>query len=512
MRHAYASGTVQAPAEQAGANGQPEAAERALAAAPEFPLRRPARQALFHGPGWMRLRLATDAAALLLGNVAALVGAPAAHADASGKELIWLFPPLVIAVLAARKMYGSRIQVRVVDGLGQVVGATALAAISLIAAAALLDASADPAPLLARAWLFGTAYLAGSRLLLAWSQRRARAAGLVARRTLIVGAGEIGVRVERRLRSQPELGLLPVGYLDADPVPHEMVPERSAPVLGGPDDLGRVAAATGAEHVVLGFSNAPDRRLIPLVQECEYRGLEVTLVPRLFESVNLHVALDHVGGLPLFALRSIDPRGWQFAAKHFIDRVTAAVLLIILAPLMVAVAISVKLSSPGPVLFRQQRIGRDGRTFEMFKFRSMRTEEQGALDDNVLLLPTDLGPGGVEGHDRRTRAGSYLRRTSIDELPQLLNVLRGDMSLVGPRPERPAFVELFGSRIYRYDDRHRVKSGITGWAQVNGLRGKTSLRDRVEWDNYYIENWSLSLDFKILLLTIGAIFSGSRDA
>jgi exopolysaccharide biosynthesis polyprenyl glycosylphosphotransferase len=247
------------------------------------------------------------------------------------------------------------------------------------------------------------------------------------------------------------------------------------------------------------------------VQECEDLGLEVSLVPRLFESVNVRVGLEHVGGLPLFGLRSIDPRGWQFAAKHLFDRGAAALLLFLLAPLLLTVALAVKLSSRGPVFFRQTRIGRDGHTFEMLKFRSMRWEERTGRDDNVLLLPSDLGPGGVEGADRRTPFGTFLRRTSIDELPQLLNVLKGDMSLVGPRPERPEFVELFGSRIYRYDDRHRVKSGMTGWAQVNGLRGKTSLRDRVEWDNYYIENWSLGLDLKILLMTLAAPFTARAE-
>jgi exopolysaccharide biosynthesis polyprenyl glycosylphosphotransferase len=347
-------------------------------------------------------------------------------------------------------------------------------------------------------------------VLLAWAQRRARKTRLTAKPTLIVGAGQIGAHVERRLASQPELGLRPVGYLDADPPPLNMVPDRTAPVLGGPDDLGAVAAATGARHVVLGFSAAPDRLLIPLVRECEARGLEVSLVPRLFESVNVRVALDHLGGLPLFGLHSIDPKGWQFTVKHVVDRVAAALLLLVLLPLLLWLALAVKLSSPGPILFRQRRIGRDGRDFEILKFRSMKIDDDGVVPGtsptNLVALPSDVGPGGVEGADRRTSIGGLLRRTSLDELPQLLNVLRGEMSLIGPRPERPEFVDLFGSRIERYDDRHRVKSGITGWAQVNGLRGKTSLRDRVEWDNYYIENWSLSLDFKIMLMTVASLF------
>jgi exopolysaccharide biosynthesis polyprenyl glycosylphosphotransferase len=466
-----------------------------------------ARQRLFSGRGWTAFRLAVDTTALLLGNAAAIVGAPAAHAETEARYLIWLLPPLVIALLAVERMYRDTIQLRLIDGVGQVIAATSLGAVSLIAAAALLDPGSAAGPSLARAWLFGTAYLVGGRLLLGWAQRRARANGLVTKPTLIVGAGLVGAHVERRLRSQPELGLTPVGYLDADPPPADMVPDRQAPVLGAPADLGRVAAASGAQHVVLGFSTAPDRLLIPLVRECELRGLEVSLVPRLFDSVNLRVRLEHLGGLPLFGLHSIDPKGWSFAVKHAFDRTVAAALLLVLSPLLLSLALATRLSSPGPVLFRQRRIGRDGREFEMLKFRSMRIEEAPAPEaraGNVVALRGDLGPGGPEGPDRRTRVGTLMRRSSLDELPQLINVLRGEMSLVGPRPERPEFVDMFGTRIARYDDRHRVKSGITGWAQVNRLRGKTSLRDRVEWDNYYIENWSLWLDLKILLMTLAA--------
>jgi exopolysaccharide biosynthesis polyprenyl glycosylphosphotransferase len=461
------------------------------------------RRRLFGAPRWTALCMAVDVALLLLGNVAALVGAPAAHADVGDAELIWIFPALVVTILAARGAYRDRIDMRVIDGVGPVVAATSLAAISLIAAAALLDPAADPAPLISRAWLFGTVYVAGGHVLLAWTRKRARSTRLISRPTLIVGAGHVGARVERRLSAQPELGLLPIGYLDSDPPPHDMVPERRVPVLGSPEDISSIAAATGARHVVLGFSAAPDHRLIPFVRECEAGGLEVSLVPRLFESVNVHVALDHVGGLPLLGLRGINPKGWQFTIKHGFDRVAAALALAALAPLLLAIAAAVKLSSPGPVLFRQLRIGRDGRAFEMLKFRSMRPA--GILGPTDPDHGGDIAPGGVEGDDRRTRIGAYIRRTSLDELPQLLNVVRGDMSLVGPRPERPEYAELFGQRIRRYEDRHRVKSGLTGWAQVHGLRGRTSLSDRVEWDNWYIENWSLLLDFRILVMTLAAL-------
>ena len=200
----------------------------------------------------------------------------------------------------------------------------------------------------------------------------------------------------------------------------------------------------------------------------------------------------------------------QFAIKHALDRVLAAVLLILFSPVILLTALVVKITSSGPALFKQRRVGRDGRVFDFYKFRSMREakrteegEDSSALD---FLLAGDIAPGGVEGEDRRTPVGRFLRSTSLDELPQLFNVLRGDMSLVGPRPERPEFVELFRNDIIRYGDRHRVKSGITGWAQVHGLRGQTSLAERVEWDNYYIAHWSIGLDLKILALTVVALF------
>jgi len=173
--------------------------------------------------------------------------------------------------------------------------------------------------------------------------------------------------------------------------------------------------------------------------------------------------------------------------------------------------LAVRLTMGRPVFFRQPRIGRDGRSFEMLKFRSMMSGGEDGKVEAQAVAPVGLAPGGVEGDDRRTRLGSILRRASIDELPQLINVLRGEMSLVGPRPERPEFVSQFEQSVYRYTDRHRVKSGITGWAQVNGLRGKTSIADRAEWDNFYIENFSLRLDVKILLQTAGAVLANFRD-
>jgi exopolysaccharide biosynthesis polyprenyl glycosylphosphotransferase len=493
---------VGAPVARLGAAGRIGAVEALEEAAQGHP----ARRRLFHGRGLSLLRLFTDALMVELGTATAVLGAPAAQTDGQAVGLVWLFPPLVLALIAVWGLYKDSIQLRRVEGIGRVLAATSLAAVALIAAVALFYPYADPAPLVGRAWVFGTLYLGAGRLLLGWAHRRARVTRLAAKPTLIVGAGEVGAHVERRLLGQPELGLYPVGYLDADPPSDDEVPGRSAPVLGGPADLAGAVRETGAEHVVLGFSSTPDQRLIPFVRECEALGLKVSVVPRLFDFVNVHVSLEHLGGLPLFGLHTIYPT--QFEVKHVLDRVGAAAALVLLSPLLIGLALAVRLSSPGPIMFRQRRIGRDGRDFELLKFRSMQPAPAIAHpsdQSNVVALHPDIAPGGVEGADRRTRVGTLMRRTSLDELPQLINVLRGEMSLVGPRPERPEFVDLYGQRIARYTDRHRVKSGITGWAQVHGLRGKNSLSDRVEWDNYYIENWSLGLDLKILVMTAAAV-------
>jgi exopolysaccharide biosynthesis polyprenyl glycosylphosphotransferase len=453
--------------------------------------------------------VAHDGVMVILAIVAALLGADAANVNVSGASLIWIYPPIVIGLLALRGMYRQKITLRILDEAGHVIGANSVAAMVVVALAAMSAQAEEHAQLAARVWVFGMLYVVGGRLMLGITQRRARRDRTISKRTLIVGAGKIGAQVERRLREQPELGLEPVGYIDAYPSDDTKFP-REVPILGSPDELEEIAERVGAKHVVLAFlsSRGSDAKLVQLVRQCDELDLEVSLVPRLFEAINVRVNLEHIGGMPIYRLRAVRPGGWQFAAKYVIDRVAAAIFVLLLSPILLLCALAIKLSSRGPVFYRQRRVGRDGRPFDLLKFRSMYGEaEDPAENPNVsVLLPGDTAPGGIEGDDRRTLVGRLLRRTSLDELPQLFNVLKGDMSIVGPRPERPQFVEMFERRIERYDDRHRVKAGITGWAQVNGLRGKTSLSDRIELDNFYIENWSLRLDLKILVMTLGAIF------
>jgi len=436
----------------------------------------------------------------MLTIAAVVVLLSAGHTDAPAQALLFAYPVAGVALLFARRCYQRRMRIDLLAEIGPVVGAVSVAAMGLIMASLTFDIGERANSLVPRAWLVGIVLVLASRMVLATVQRNGRLRDGVGRPALIVGAGVVGSHVAHRLVSQPEYGLHPIGFLDADPP--GTADTRRAPVLGTPDELERVAKQTGAAVVILAFTSDSDSARIPLVRRCRYLGLEVMIVPRLFDIFNDRTSLEHLGGLPLLALREADPLGWEFAVKHALDRVLAVLALAVLAPLLVLIAASVKLTSPGPLLFRQRRVGRDGQLFELLKFRSMKTP---ATDESGFAPIQGSAPGGVEGTDRRTGVGRLLRRTSLDELPQLVNVVRGEMSLVGPRPERPEFVELFRDEISRYGERHRVRSGITGWAQVHGLRGQTSIFDRAEWDNYYIENWSLKLDAMVLVLTLRAM-------
>jgi exopolysaccharide biosynthesis polyprenyl glycosylphosphotransferase len=448
---------------------------------------------------WSRIRFLVDAAALALAGVVAVVASP----DSSRVDL-WLaliFPPIGLVIMHARNNPDERLFGSALDTVAHVVGAVSLSAMLAIAADSILGGE-HPIGIALRLWLFSFFYVSVARLVLLSIRRQVIVTSTLTTPTLIIGAGVVGDHLARRLISEPRYGLSPVGFLDLDPLFRPDAGRSSSlPVLGGLDDLVDAVAHTGARHVILAFSSEPDHVLVDKVNECQSLGIGVSLVPRLYESINERATLDHVGGIPLLSLRPTNPRGWQFAFKHALDRAFALLTLIALAPLILLVAIGVRLSSPGPVLFRQRRVGRDGHAFDLIKFRTMRVSDGAA----AFSPAAGLAPGGIEGDDRRTRFGQWLRGASLDELPQLINVLRGDMSIVGPRPERPEYVELFERDVARYQNRHRVKSGITGWAQVHGLRGQTSVSDRVEWDNYYIRNWSLGLDARIIALTVAEV-------
>src|SRR5271155_2404073 len=473
-------------------------------------------QWLLEGAGWGVLRPTVDFVLLCSAVVLALGGVnEALHAPAVQAPLL-LLPPLVMLLLYLRGLYRTRLRALVLDGVAPVVSAVSVAAMTVAMLGLFVNGRVPSQTDWVRTWLFALLAVGAGRVVLSLTQRWARAKRLVGKPVLIMGAGMVGSQVARRLESHPEYGLVPIGFLDDDPRSIAEVGGREMPVLGTVENLDETVEQTGVKNLIVAFSSVADARVSRLIQRCQELGIEVSVVPRMFDTINNRVGYDTVGGMPLMSFTTVNPKGVQFALKHAFDRAFALVLLVVLLPVILCTALAVLVSSRGPVLFRQRRIGRDGQVFDLYKFRSMYlTPSRVALGGNEAsaldsLLGGDTAPGGVEGDDRRTPIGRFLRRCSLDELPQLLNVVRGEMSLIGPRPERPEFVELFNQDIIRYDDRHRVKSGITGWAQVHGLRGQTSLAERVEWDNYYIANWSLGLDMKILALTLSALFHNAE--
>ena len=452
---------------------------------------------------WPATALAADVGMLVAAGVAAHLGSAAAGVRPAPLPWLAAFALATLALMATRGMYTQRLTLQALEDVRLTVTATTLAAMGVLSLRVLGSDEPDLAAQVLRPWAFAAVYVGAGRVVLSWSQGRARRAGEELRPTLVVGAGKVGCLTAKRLLARPELGLRPIGFLDKGPLAE--AGETGLPVLGASWDLERVVEEHGVEHVVLSFSTAPHDVHLGIVKRCDALGVSVSFIPRLFEKVPQRLTVEHVGGLPLLTARWARPNGWQFAAKYAFDRVAAAVALVLALPVLTVAAIAVCRSLGRPLLFRQVRVGRDGKPFEILKFRTMRDAGPSGGAPRAFELPSDTAPGGVEGADRRTRVGAFLRSTSLDELPQLLNVVKGEMSLIGPRPERPEFVELFEESVRGYADRHRVKAGITGWAQVHGLRGKTSIADRAEWDNYYIENWSLWLDLRIAFMTVLAV-------
>jgi Undecaprenyl-phosphate glucose phosphotransferase len=329
-----------------------------------------------------------------------------------------------------------------------------------------------------------------ARMLVRSAFRALRLRGFNQRHIVIAGEGEAVERLVDRIDAFPELGLRVRGM-----VTHEHSPSvgvAGKPVLGHFAQIAEVIAQVEADEVLIALPWSQQDEVSRLLELLKDETVDVRLVPDVHAYVTLGCEVEDFDGVPVVRINDSPLIGWYAAAKRLTDVVVAAIALVVLSPLLLLIAVLVKFTSPGPVLYEQERMGLDGRTFQMLKFRSMR-------------MDAEASTGAVwarEADNRRTLLGTILRKTSLDELPQLWNVLRGEMSLVGPRPERPVFVDQFRKEIPHYMLRHKVKSGITGWAQVNGWRGNTSLRRRIECDLYYIQNWSYALDLKILTLTL----------
>jgi exopolysaccharide biosynthesis polyprenyl glycosylphosphotransferase len=488
-----------------------------------------------HPDPWVLACVGSDAT--VLAGAALLL----ALTSSTGAASAWLVvvPVATFLVLLLGDLSRPRLRVLVAAEVGRMIKVAAVVTMAAALAAILAGADARDVEGIVGLGLIAGGALALERASLAVAQAAVRRRRGPTRRTLIIGAGRIGRLAAKRLEAHPTLGLRPIGFLDKEPL-EVGGSGPGLPVLGASWDLARTIEEQRVETVVVAFSTAPSQVPLGIVRRCWEMGVSVVLIPRLFEVQGVRTTSEHIGGLPLIMLNPANPRGWELRVRYAVDRLVAAIALVVLAPLLLGVALAVRLSMGSPVLFRQARVGRDGHVFDMLKFRTMSGEPRwdgendarwaadamapgaglgastapssraAAVDEGgaataeqteAAPAPLDVGAGASDA-DRRTPLGRVVRRWSVDELPQLLNVVRGDMALIGPRPERVHYADEFERAVYRYRDRARIKPGITGWAQVHGLRGETSLADRVEWDNFYIENWSPLLDVKILLLTV----------
>ena len=455
------------------------------------------RIARLAGHGVAPLLVVVDVLAVVIGvGGAEILGRFVLGEDSPARKTL-LFGLVFLLCMWQAGLYRSRLSLSILDDLpaisGRVVLAVGLSVLGQVAWSNALWADY----IVNWRFLWGAVAIGGLVVLMRTVGyavvRTLRSQRRVVHRTLILGAGAVGHQVADILTSHPEFGLHPIGFVDPDP---RFVDGGSGlPVFGGPERLADLLVERRVGNVVVAFSSMKESQMVSLIRTCDRNSCELFMVPRLFELHQTEEAMDNAWGLPLVRLRRATYRSQAWRVKRLVDIAFSGLAVLLLAPLLVGLAVAVRLDGGPGVLFRQERVGVDGRPFQVLKFRPLRPvdESESATQWNISL------------DSRLSPLGRMLRKTSLDELPQLLNILRGDMSLVGPRPERPHFVSQFRDSYPSYGDRHRVPSGLTGWAQIHGLRGDTSIADRARFDNYYIENWSLWLDVKIILRTVSSV-------
>lgn len=396
--------------------------------------------------------------------------------------------PLFWAMYGIAGLYGTPLRSRLLAELGGLLRANGLALLVLMAMLFLFKQGDVSRAVLVTFVLLNTVGGVAGRRAVRWLALSLLQQERVQRQVLVLGAGPLGQEFVRRTRDGRLPGLHVFAFLDDNPDLQEVAGLR---VLGGLDLLEPVVRERTVDEVIIALPLYAYEKVSQVLRLCEDFGVHAWIIPDYLRFVPARAAAEDVDGLPIIDLRHIplnDPLNRM--VKRGVDLAVAAVGLLAAGPVMLAIALAIRLTSPGPVLFRQERVGLNRRRFQMLKFRTMHVHEG---SDTTWTTADD---------PRRTRLGALLRRASLDELPQLLNVLRGDMSLVGPRPERPHFVEQFRDQVPKYMLKHLVRPGITGWAQVNGWRGDTSIAERIACDLYYIENWTAWLDFRIMWLTV----------
>ena len=419
---------------------------------------------------------------------------PATRGVPEWSSYLRLFPLIALVWPTVYYFYGlyhaRRHRSRIEEGLA-VLGATGLATLLLIGIANFTRGFSYSRLVLMLFFCADVLFVFAGRTAIRRYFEEAWRHGVGVRRVLVVGAGRLGRAVIDKLLEHPEAGLRAVGTIDDDPA-KRTESYRGVPILGTTAEAARVVEERSVDTVFLALPLEAHRTMLAVLKDVGRTVADVRVVPDLLQHITFRAGVEDLDGLPVVHLTQVPLTGWMSLVKRALDLAISAASLAFLSPLLGLIALAIRLEDGAPVFYRQTRMGLDGRPFDIVKFRSMRL---GAEDESG---PTWASPDDL----RCTRVGRFLRLWSLDELPQLYNVLRGEMSLVGPRPERPEFVREFKEKFPQYMLRHRVRAGMTGWAQVHGWRGNTSLMKRIEYDLYYIENWSLSLDLKILWLTL----------
>jgi Undecaprenyl-phosphate glucose phosphotransferase len=349
--------------------------------------------------------------------------------------------------------------------------------------------------MLALFWGISIILTGAARAIIIYQLKSRYRKGLGLRSVLIVGAGPLGQIVYQKIHELPQLGFKVIGFAD-DEEPKEKDGGEMPAILGPVREVAEIIHRHNVEQVFIALPREDHEKLVTSLSRLDQEMIDIRIVPDILQFVFVKAGLESLDGIPIINLAETPLSGWYGPVKRAADIALSTVALILISPLFLVIALLIKATSRGPVFYRQERMSLDGSLFTMLKFRSMRED---AENQSGAVWASRDDP-------RRTRIGALLRRTSLDELPQLINVLKGEMSFVGPRPERPVFVDQFRNKIPRYMMRHKVKCGLTGWAQVNGLRGNTSIEKRIEYDIFYIENWSLSFDLRIVWRTLWSGF------
>jgi len=417
--------------------------------------------------------------------------------------LDYLYPlavmlPLFFALFQSQGLYAAR---RMDSSLGEASGvlrATAMGVLALAALSFFFRSYFYSRMMLGFFALMAPVAVIGVRSTIRYALRRARRSGFNLRYVLVVGSGALAESVIERIERRPDAGLRLIGVVADGAIGGAVL---GAPVIGRYADLSSILRAQRVDQVLVALSRHELEVFEKVMAELENGLANVKIVPDLLHGYTLRSTVESLDGLPVIGLQEPALVGWGAVSKRGFDLLVAGSALVLLSPFLIAIGIAIAATSGAPIFYKQRRMGHDGRVFEMLKFRSMRRDAEAE------------GPGWTRAEDpRRTRLGGWLRKRNLDELPQLINVLRGEMSLVGPRPERPAFIEEFRREVPGYMLRHKVRAGMTGWAQVHGWRGDTSIHERVEHDLYYIQRWSFGLDLRILVMTLVRGSKGQKSA